>query len=175
MEIKISRRIKAPIDQVWKIVADDYAQVGDWVSAVYVSQARSGRPKIAEAPCAGRICETSLGPFTEIIEAFDRVNHTLTYSATGDKMPGFMKGLQNTWKLRPVGANETEASMTLSANIAFPMNVLMGWMMKMQFKRAVTETIDDLQAFAETGSVSDRKVEIENSAKALAAKQAAAA
>ncbi|MEO0689716.1 MAG: SRPBCC family protein [Pseudomonadota bacterium] len=172
MEIHVTRRIEAPVETVWKIIGEEYAQVGEWGSAVLASKPRAGTPKVAGAPVAGRICETSLGPFTEAIEAYDARRHTLTYSATGDKMPGFMKGLQNTWKLRSLGANATEATMTLSADIAFPMNILMGWMMKMQFKKASTETVDDLQYFAETGRVSERKRKIDESSKAVDARKA---
>ncbi len=97
----------------------------------------------------------------------------VSYSATGEKMPGFMKGLRNTWHLTPSG-NGTKASMTLKADIAFPMNILMGWMMKMQFKKALTETIDDLKVYAETGRPSPRKVKVDSSKKAIAARIATA-
>ncbi|MFQ6552684.1 SRPBCC family protein [Aestuariibius insulae] len=171
--MNISRQIDAPLDKVWDIVGPNYTSAGDWASSVYVSGVRSGTPKVTGAPAAGRVCETSLGPFTETIEAYDDARHMVSYSATGEKMPGFMKGLRNTWHLTPSG-NGTKASMTLKANIAFPMNILMGWMMKMQFKKALTETIDDLKVYAETGRPSPRKVKVDGSKKAVAARQAMA-
>lgn len=64
--------------------------------------------------------------------------------------------------------------MTLRADIAFPMNIFMGWMMKMQFKKALNETIDDLKVYAETGRPSPRKVKVDASKKAAAARQAMA-
>ena len=173
MELTISRQIDAPLENVWHILGPNYTAAGDWASSVYVSGARAGTPKVADAPAAGRVCETSLGPFTETIEAYDPARHTVSYSATGAKMPGFMKGLRNTWQLTPSG-NGTKASMTLRADIAFPMNFLMGWMMKMQFRKALTETIDDLKAYAETGRPSARKVKVDASKKAAAARQATA-
>lgn len=173
MELNIIRQINAPLDKVWNIVGPNYTSAGDWASSVYVSGARPGTPKVANAPAAGRVCETSLGPFTETIEAYDDSRHIVSYSATGAKMPGFMKGLRNTWHLTPSG-NGTKASMTLRADIAFPMNMLMGWMMKMQFKKALTETIDDLKAYAETGRPSPRKLKVDASKKAAAARQAMA-
>jgi len=173
MQLSISRQIDASLDKVWDIVGPNYTSAGDWASSVYISGARSGTPKVAGAPAAGRVCETSLGPFTETIEAYDSHSHMVSYSATGAKMPGFMKGLRNTWQLTPNG-NGTKASMTLNADIAFPMNILMGWMMKMQFKRALSETIDDLKVYAETGRPSPRKVKVDASKKAAAARQAMA-
>ncbi|GFE65723.1 SRPBCC family protein [Litoreibacter roseus] len=173
MELTITRQIDAPIDKVWDILGPNYTSAGDWASSVFASAPRPGTAKVANAPAAGRVCETSLGPFTETIEAYDPDRRLVSYSATGDKMPGFMKGLRNTWQLSPSG-NGTKASMTLRADIAFPMNVLMGWMMKMQFRKALTETIDDLKVYAETGRPSPRKVKVDASKKAAAARQAMA-
>ncbi|ABD54470.1 SRPBCC family protein [Jannaschia sp. CCS1] len=173
MELTITRTIDAPLDKVWDIVGPNYTSAGDWASSVYVSGARAGTPKVASAPAAGRVCETSLGPFTETIEAYDADRHTVSYSAGGEKMPGFMKGLRNTWNLTQSG-NGTKASMTLRADIAFPMNILMGWMMKMQFKKALNETIDDLKVYAETGRPSPRKVKVDASKKAIAARHSMA-
>ncbi len=173
MELTISKQIDASLEQVWDIIGPNYISAGDWASSVYVSGARPGTPKVAHAPAAGRICETSLGSFTETIEAYDEARHVVSYSATGAKMPGFMKGLRNTWTLTPSG-NGTKASMTLRADIAFPMNILMGWMMKMQFKKALTETIDDLKVYAETGRPSPRKIKADASQKAITARQAMA-
>ncbi|MFO6464208.1 SRPBCC family protein [Jannaschia sp. KMU-145] len=173
MELTISRTIDAPLDKVWEIVGPNYTSAGDWASSVYVSGAREGTPKVVGAPAAGRVCETSLGPFTETIEAYDPARHVVSYSATGAKMPGFMKGLRNTWTLTPQGGG-TKASMTLRADIAFPMNLLMGPMMKMQFRKALTETIDDLKVYAETGRPSASKIKADASKKGIAARRAMA-
>ncbi len=173
MKLTISRQINAPLDTVWDIIGPNYTSAGDWASSVYISGARPGAPKVADAPAAGRVCETSLGPFTETIETYDSRNHMVSYSATGAKMPGFMKGLRNTWHLTPSG-NGTKASMTLRASIAFPMNFLMGWMMKIQFKKALSETIDDLKVYAETGRPSPRKIKVDASKEAMAARQSMA-
>ena len=173
MELTVIRRIDAPIDKVWDILGPNYTSAGDWASSVFVSGARAGTPKVAHAPAAGRVCETSLGPFTETIEDYDPDRHVVSYSATGAKMPGFMKGLRNTWTLKPVGG-ATEARMTLQADIAFPMNILMGWMMKMQFNKALSETIDDLKYYAENDKPHPRKTKIDASKKATAARHAMA-
>ena len=172
MRVAMSRTVNASVERVWEIVADRYVDTGDWASAVYVSSARPGVPKAAGAPALGRVCQTSLGTFTETIEAWDPEARTLTYSATGDKMPGFVRNLRNTWTLVPLGGGRTEARVALSADIAFPFNVLMGWLMKRQFRSAIGDTLDDLATYAETGRVSARKGKADGSKKGIAARAA---
>ena len=173
MRVQMSRTVDAPIERVWEIVADRYVDAGAWASAVYASSARPGAPVAPGAPAMGRVCQTSLGAFTETIEAWDPAARMLTYSATGDRMPGFVRNLRNTWTLAPLGGGRTEARVALSADIAFPFNVLMGWLMKRQFRSAIGDTLDDLAAYAETGQVSARKGAADRPEKARAARAAA--
>ena len=172
MKLALEVTANAPIDRVWDILGPGYVNAGNWASAVYISQPRSGEAKVAGAPAAGRVCQTSLGPFTETIEEYDPTNHRVAYSATGDKMPGFVKSLVNSWTLTPIGAGRTKVRMELNADIAFPFNVLMGWMMKMQFKGALKDSIEDLKHYAETGKPHPRKIKIDGSKKAVSARQA---
>ena len=157
MDIQLTQTVNAPADRVWAILGPDYSNVGNWASEVYASKARTGTPLVAGAPVAGRICETSLGPFTETIETYDPNTRTIAYSATGDAMPGFMRGLRNQWVVRPDGASRSKVETRLTADIAQPFAFLMGWMMKRKFQSAMTTSMDDLKAFAETGRVSSSK------------------
>ncbi|MEO1222492.1 MAG: hypothetical protein AAFY42_14355, partial [Pseudomonadota bacterium] len=62
----------------------------------------------------------------------------------------------------------------LSANIAFPFNVMMGWMMKLQFNKAIKVSLEDLKHYAETGKPHARKIKADKSKKGVAARQAMA-
>ena len=174
MKLALEVTANAPIDRVWDILGPGYVNAGDWASAVYISHPRVGEAKVAGAPAAGRVCQTSLGPFTESIEEYDPVNHRVAYSATGDKMPGFVKSLVNSWTLTPAGSGRTKVRVELNADIAFPFNVFMGWMMKMQFRGALKDSIEDLKHYAETGKPHPRKLKVDGSKKAVAARQAMA-
>lgn len=166
MRIQKSVRIGAPADRVWRILGDEYADVGAWASAVYASAPRAGAPRAPGAPVLGRVCQTSLGPFVEAIESYDPERRHLAYSATGDKMPSFMKRLVNRWEIEPDGGASTVARMELTADIAFPFSVLMGWMIRRQFDRAVATTVEELKHFAETGAPHPRKRKVDGSVKA---------
>lgn len=169
-DMKITRTlmIDKPVEDVWDILANRYAEAGSWASAVYVSRPREGTPKVAEAPVLGRICETSLGPIVESIETFNAASRTLAYSATAENMPSFLTGLLNTWKLTAAGPNSTRVDMVLTANIAFPFNILMGWMMRLQFKGAIDSSLTELKYFAETGRPHPKKVKSAKSKKVQA-------
>ena len=174
MKIEITRTVAKPIDDVWQLLGPQYVRAGDWASGVFASAAREGSPKVAEAPVAGRVCQTSLGPFTETIEAYDPARHRISYSATGEKMPGFVRSLVNTWELEPLGATQTRVRMRLAVDIAFPFNILMGWMMQLQFGKVLRESIEEFAHFAEKGVPHPRKVKVNGTKKAIEARQALA-
>lgn len=173
MKIKKTITVNATPDTLWDILGPNYVRAGDWASSVFVSGARPGTPKIAGAPAAGRVCETSLGPFTETIEAYDEARRHVAYSATGAKMPGFIKGLRNAWTVRAKGG-ASEVEMELNAAIAFPFNVLVGPLMRMQFSKVLREATEELKHYAETGQPHPRKLKADSSKKAIAARTAAA-
>lgn len=170
--MKLSRAITIhkSADAVWNILGPNYANAGDWASAVFISQPKTGTPKVAGAPVEGRTCETSLGPFTESIVAYDEDKRYVAYSASGAKMPGFMRSLTNAWTVTPVGPNRCNVSMELNADIAPPFNILMGWMMKLQFSGALTDSIEDLKYYAETGKQSAKKLAADASKKGVTAR-----
>lgn len=171
MRIAMTTTVDRPVAEVWEVLGPGYARAGDWASSVYVSAAREGEA-LPGAPCSGRVCETSLGAFTETIVEYDPAAHRIAYRATGDKMPGFVRDLVNRWALRPVGPGRTEVSMEMTADIAPPFNVLMGWMMRRQFRGVLREASDDFKVFVETGEPSTRKRKADASRKARAARAA---
>lgn len=171
MKIVRTVTINKPIDQVWQAIGADYKDAGLWSSAIYASAATDGRP-IEGAPVAGRVCETTLGPFTESIVEFDPSQHKLGYVASGDKMPGFVKQLKGSWRLSEINADSTVVVMQFDANIAPPFEFLMGWMMKRQFDKAITVSLEDLKFYVENGKRHPRKVKFDSSKKAASAREA---
>ena len=173
MKITRTLQVNAPPERVWDILGPNYVRAGDWASSVYVSGARPGTPKIEGAPAAGRVCETSLGAFTETIEAYEPARRHVAYSATGAKMPGFVRSLRNEWTVHPSGGG-SRVEMALNADIAFPFNLLMGPLMKLQFRKVLREATEELKHYAETGRPHPRKTKADASKKAVAARAAMA-
>lgn len=173
MQISKTVDINKPADEVWNILGPQYEQADTWASAVFVSRAKTDKPHLPGAPVAGRVCETSLGPFNENLVEYDPVKHKIAYSASGAKMPGFMRSLVNSWRVMPNDNASCRVVMQLNADIAQPFKFLMGWMMKSQFNGALSDSIDDLKVYAETGKPSGRKQKADSSKKAKKAKSLA--
>ncbi len=171
MKVEKHIRIDAPLDRAWEVAAERYDRAGDWASSVFVSRGRTGAGKV-EAPFAGRVCETSLGPFTETIEVFDPARGHLAYSATGAKMPGFVKLLRNDWHFATAGARATDLHMVLTAELAGPAGLVMALPMRMQFSKVLADASEEFRYFVETGKPHPRKVKVDASKKAAAARQA---
>ena len=174
MKITKVATARAPIEDVWTLLGPEYARAGDWASGVYASKARAGTPAVDGAPVAGRVCQTSLGPFTESIEVYDPTARRISYVASGEKMPGFVKSLRNNWQLAPAGSGRTEVRMVLTADLAFPFNILMAPMMRLQFSKVLRESLEEFVHFAETGGPHPRKVKVDQSKKAVAGRAALA-
>ncbi|MEO0972864.1 MAG: hypothetical protein AAFX85_07190, partial [Pseudomonadota bacterium] len=115
----------------------------------------------------------TLGPFEERIVAFDAQRRRLAYVASGGKMPGFVKELKGTWTLARRGV-ATEVAMEFNADIAPPFNVLMGWMMRLQFANAINASLGDLKFFLEHDAPHPRKVKFDSTKKAANARRSLA-
>lgn len=175
MQIAKSIRVNASADQAWELLGPNYARAGLWASTIYVSAARGGPAKSPHAPCAGRVCETTMGGFTETIELYDPARRRLAYSAQGEKMPGFVRKLTNAWAIKPLGASSCEVRMILNADLAQPFAFLMGWMLRMQLNTALAQSIEEFAHYLETGTPHPRKRKTDRSRKARAVRRALAA
>ena len=171
MKILRTITIDAPISKVWEAIGTNYEHAGLWSSAIYASAPVHGRP-VEGAPVSGRVCETTLGPFKESIVEYDEGRRTLAYFATGDKMPGFVKQLKGSWRLSEKNGSSTIVAMQLHAELAAPFNFLMGWMMKKQFNKAISVTLEDLKFYLENDKRHPRKVKFDSSKKAATARRA---
>ncbi|MEM9386892.1 MAG: SRPBCC family protein [Pseudomonadota bacterium] len=158
MRIAKQLTVHAPLARVWKIIAEDYDQVGAWASAVATSRENTQATSVNGSPVGGRICETTLGPFKETIRRYSPAEKLLEYSATGEKMPFFVRGLRGRWQLTDAGAHATRVSLEFNASLMFPFSLLMGWMMRIQFSKAINTTLEELVHYAQTGKIHARKV-----------------
>ena len=170
MQIRRSITIQAPADRVWTILGPNYLRVQDWASSVNISRNRDAGRAPKGAPASGRVCETSIGPVQETILRYDETGRELAYAAQAEKMPFFVRQMVNNWKISAAGPDQCRVEMWLEVELSFPFNLLMGWMMRMQLNTVLTEAVDELKHFAETGRPHPRK---EKAAAAFSAKQAA--
>ncbi|ABD55545.1 SRPBCC family protein [Jannaschia sp. CCS1] len=162
MQIAKSIHVDAPVETVWRILAEEYADVGQWARAVQSSAPNPDAAPLTGASVGGRVCTASIGEVAETIREYDAANYQLAYEAHSKSMPFFVRGLHRRWKLNPLGGT-TEVDLAFEADLMAPFGFLMGWMMRRQFETAINDTLADLKLYAETGKIHPDK------AKALAA------
>ncbi|MEM7624321.1 MAG: SRPBCC family protein [Planctomycetota bacterium] len=167
MRIKRQVRINASAAEVWRVLGTEFDSVHHWASSVSHSAARTqGRP-IGNAPCAGRTCQTDLGPFTETIIEYDDQRLAVAYEAQGDKMPFFVKRLTNRWAVSGSTTSCT-VEMDMNADLMLPF-IVMSPMMKMQMGKIATFAVEELKHYVEHGEPHPRKVEATRKSKQKAA------
>jgi hypothetical protein len=158
--VKVSSEtiIDASADRVWEIVGHQFTRIGEWATAIPASRPSSQTPGAAEAPVAGRVCETGL-PMVPAVEetilAYDEGGRTLTYAGAG--LPRFVREARNQWSVIPL--DDQRARVRVEAIIE--MRGLVGLLFAAPFRlwaaRVGGNTLDDLKHYVELGRPSTRK------------------
>lgn len=151
MEINKHIDVNTTADKAWAVISD-LGNIDQWSSMVYYSECTQN------AEGGARVSETSMGKMTENILTFDADNMIISYDAKGDKMPFFVKHLENNWKIKTINTNNCRIIMKAKANIMKPFNIFPGPMMKMQLSKALDGMIKELKHYLETGEVAQSKV-----------------
>ena len=159
MQIKKQFTVNASADRLWEIMGSQFADVSYWASGIYASRSRNSGMTPQGASCSGRVCETTMGTFKEQILKYDEQSKTLSYDAKGEKMPFFVKQLENTWTFTPLIGGKCQVNMCMEASLLPVFNLIMGPIMRMQMGGVVNQVIEELSYFAENGSPHPRKLE----------------
>lgn len=167
IELTMTRRMDVPAERLWQVFGTQYAEIGGWISGVYASRPRAGDP-IGQAPVLGRECMTDIGkhPVVETIQDYDPTARHVRYAATSKSFPGFMRAVTNSWTFHDLGNGQTEVRVQGQLDVAFPVRLLMRGLIRAQFRKTMTNALDDLEHFARTGQKSRRKERFDASAKA---------
>ena len=156
MKITSQLTINAPIARVWKILAYDFATIGDWASGVEKSIINLKANVPEGATVGGRICQVP--GFGDIIESFvhyDEDNKTYTYEATG--MPFFVSKAFNTWRTRAIDAETTYVEFEADMQMMPVIGAVMSIPMRSQLTTILDNATEELKYFAETGYIHPRK------------------
>lgn len=159
MAIKNSFTINTSADRVWQVIAKEFLDISKWARDVNASYDSFSKTTIPEgAPAAGRFCEVSgFGKVDELIIHFDDKNKELTWTASADKMPGFVTNLQNAWTIKEIDSNKSLVTSQLSADLSGILGTIMYPLMKMNFSKLVKGFIEDFTIYSETGNISETK------------------
>ena len=156
MKLASELTINAPADQVWKVVAHDFAQIGEWASGVTRSRVNVDAEPLPDAHVGGRICTVpGIGEITETFTAYDERGRTFTYEATG--MPFFVRRALNSWNVRALNDNTTQVTFQAEMKLLPVIGTVMGIPMKRQLVRVLDSATEELKHYVETGEIHPRK------------------
>ena len=107
MHLKRQVVVNAPAEQVWKVIAHDFAQIDRWASAVARSTAVTGSSVSTDAEISGRTCLVpGFGQIQENIIYYDEQNRRFGYAADG-VLPFLVKRVESHCSVQPQGPDRS--------------------------------------------------------------------
>src|SRR5262245_62028145 len=97
--------INASAEKVWRVLAHEFANIGQYASAIQAAKAVTDIPVPEGAEIAGRVCATAVPGFDAVREQFtyyDEQAMRFGYQATEGR-PWFLKHAENHWAVRALG------------------------------------------------------------------------
>ncbi len=146
--------IHARADDVWRVLAHDFADAAAWNSLMKHSAPNRHADVPTGATVGGRAFEArGLGTVTEVITVFDQVRMQLTYRP--DK-PSAVRDLTNSWSVAETGPGATTVTMTARFDARWLAHLLSSLVARLPARSGETMLVD-LRIFIETGRSSPAK------------------
>lgn len=151
IDLKFSRVIHKPIDEVWEVVFEDFTKAHLWATGT--PTCRKGEP----GEDFDRVCDTETGRLTDTITKVDTGNYMFEFSVQG--LPFFVRSVVSTWKLQRISKEQTEIILGPRIDVKPGIGTIAQIPMKYAFKKLYPGLLDDLATYIETGKPSLRKQE----------------
>lgn len=159
MQINKDLEINAPAAAVWDVLGRRFPEIDVWCATVRSSSPSNGGKPLPGAPSSGRECDTIYGDFSETIHEYDDTSMSIYYLVTSQKLPFFIRGFYNRFKVKPLSEKRSMVSMRAGADMMQPFGWLMSPMMKRQMGKGLSNQVEELKYFVETGHPHPRKIE----------------
>ena len=160
MSLEVTKKftVDADADELFTKLTTEFTDVGKWVSGITHSDHNPKYGPVADGVAGGRICQVDgFGAIDEQLVQYEPSSRTFAYSAEAEKIPGFVHDLRNQWTLTPTPGGRTDVRMRLTADVTGPLGAVMKPMMRRKFSKTLDAVGEDLKAYAERGTISDRK------------------
>ncbi len=159
ISLKNETTINENADHVWEILARNFLDISKWGSGITKSwEFETTNNKLNDAPVVGRHCEViGFGIIEEKIVKYDSKTLEISWSALAEKIPPFVKNLQNNFKIEVKDDKTCIVHVHLNANLMGVMGFLMSPMISRKFAKTNSVLLSDLKSYAETKKVSARK------------------
>ena len=122
MNISRTIEIEKPAADVWRVLADDFDQINQWMSGVVKSYESDGASAVG-APSSGRVChfDTKENGFRalETITKFDAENHLLEFVFYPQNGPSALPIIKNniSAKVNELGSNRAQVIWNASPDL----------------------------------------------------------
>lgn len=159
IDIKESIEVNTPADKAWEIIGPNFLNIGDWGRGIKRSwNNQEVKATFKGAPAGGRFCDLGkMGIAEERILHYDQAKREITWSAKSDKIPGFIKNLQNVLKVEVVNDDTCKVYTNITADASGIGGLLMGGMIKKNFNKLLKGFVKDWKCYTESGEVSETK------------------
>jgi hypothetical protein len=146
-------------EKAWEIIGPDFVNIAVWGPGINKSwENDSIESTIPDAPAGGRYCDLgNQGVFDERIIHYDKDKYEITWSATGEKLPGFVRGLQNALRIVKTGEDTCRITSNISANAEGVMGFFMAGVIQKSFAKTVPGFLSSWKLYAETKTLSANK------------------
>jgi hypothetical protein len=159
LDIKESIEVKTSAEKAWEIIGPNFLNIADWGRGISKSWNNDSiNATIKGAPAGGRFCD--LGKFgiaDERILYYDEEQKEITWSATSEKLPGFLVGLHNKLKVVEIDKNTCRITTNINAELTGLRGLILGTPIKKNFTKLLKGFVKDWKTYSETGLVSDTK------------------
>ncbi|WP_299495019.1 hypothetical protein [uncultured Shewanella sp.] len=155
MKIQINTEIKQSIDSVWQVMAEDFTKIDQWFKPVLKSYELPNTPALANASCAGRICEFSEKPnglkASELIEVYDKSKHLLVIEVSILNAPSIFPIKKNiaTFQLTTLGTSHTQLTLVAEPDLNF-LGKMLSPILKLALKKNFTDISRALKLHCES-------------------------
>ena len=152
--------INASASKVWRVVAHEFDQIGQWSSGIAASTPTTDLPVPDGATVSGRVC---LAPgfgadATEAFTYYDEQALRFGYRAIGElPWPWLLKRAENNWQVRSLGPDRAKAEFSAEVEVKpFPGLFLIPLIPL--FKNVLgTRTLEELKHYVEHDQPHPRK------------------
>jgi hypothetical protein len=152
--------INKGIDDAWEVMGNQYGQVDVW-STNFIESDPSGKPKFQGLSYSKRITLTERGRTVQELDAFDPVNHTLTYHIT-EGAPGISKKTSATWSMISIDSLHTKVVFEFSMTTKGIMGLVMANTIDEKLGSSATKMAEELKYYLENGYPHPRKIKSKN-------------
>ncbi len=153
--------INVPAQNIWKVLAEDFDKVGDWLSQVPKSYRKEEDTDVPDSPMSGRVCELSTkanGPIAdETITGYDEINKVLKIRVVPKNRSIPVKENNAVVSLTSVDPYTTKVTWASDFTMSLK-GKLLSFMIRPLIKKSFNELLEELKYFVERGKPHPRKL-----------------